>query len=254
MEIGFLTDNGMKREHNEDTCYVSKQGDLFIVADGVGGQNAGEIASKTAVEEIVAYLDTHLDRDKTGGTYIFGCIAEGLEFVNQSILEKAHKNANLNKMATTIVLMYVKNNVAYITNMGDSRAYLIRKKEILQLTEDHTLVNKFIKEGKFTEEEIYKFSTEDVIRRLSNTITRALGDEGGIEPDHFIVDIEPDDVFLLCSDGLYGEVTDEEILHIVEGEQDVNQACLKLVEVANDYGGGDNITVILVKNGELVHE
>lgn len=253
MDVGFLTDNGKTRSHNEDAFFVSQRNDLFIVADGVGGQSAGEVASGMAANQMAEYIDQNMDRKNTEASYIFGCITDGLDQVNRNIYLKSQTDHSCYRMATTIVLMYLAGSTAYFVNLGDSRAYLIREKNLIQITEDHTLVNKYIKEGKFTKEEMEEYHSS-ILMKWSHTITKALGDEVELEADYFIVDVLPGDMFLLCSDGLYGEVSDEKIVEIVLGAETAQKACEKLILSANENGGGDNITVILIKNGDVNHE
>lgn len=254
MDVGFLTDNGKTRTHNEDAFFVSKDNDLFIVADGVGGQSAGEVASQMAASQMAEYIDQNMEREKREASYIFGCITDGLDQVNRNIYQRSKEDAACFRMATTIVLMYMTGSVAYFANLGDSRAYLMRDRNLIQITEDHTLVNKYIKEGKLTKEEMEEYPDSSMLAKWSHTITKALGDVMELEADYFIVDVLPGDMFLLCSDGLYGEVSDENIAAIILEEQPAQQACEKLILSANENGGGDNITVILVKNGEVNHE
>ena len=254
MDVGFLTDNGKMRSHNEDAFFVSKKNDLFIVADGVGGQNAGEIASRMAASQVAEYIAENMDSEKSEASYIFGCITDGLDQVNQNIYERSKEDASCFRMATTIVLMYLTGSVAYFANLGDSRAYLMRNQSLIQITEDHTLVNKYIKEGKFTKEQMEGYPDASMLAKWSHTITKALGDAAELEADYFIVEVLPGDMFLLCSDGLYGEVSDEKIAQIILEKQTAQHACEKLILSANENGGGDNITVILVRNGEMNHE
>ncbi|MBE6020493.1 MAG: Stp1/IreP family PP2C-type Ser/Thr phosphatase [Firmicutes bacterium] len=254
MDIGFITDTGRRRDNNEDCFFTDKDNKIFIVADGVGGQNAGEIASSIAVKEISDYLKSNLDNTKTGGKYIFGCISEGINTANEKILEESFEKESFSKMATTAVVLMIRNDIAYIANVGDSRAYLLRDGKLIRLTEDHTMANQLIREGKLTEEEVEFLAQKQLALNMFSTITRALGDKNGVESDNFFVDIEEDDVFLLCTDGLYGEVTDEKMSDIIVNEPDAQKACEKLVEEANENGGRDNITAIIIKIGDMNHE
>lgn len=254
MNIGYITDVGRLRENNEDSLFVDDGQRIFIVADGVGGQNAGEIASSMAVKEISRYLKENFDDSKTGGKYIFRCIAEGIDRANERILEESSEEAAFSKMATTTVVLLIRNNTGYISNIGDSRAYLLRNGKLIRLTEDHTLANQLIRDGKLTEEEVEFLAQKQLALNMFSTITRALGDKKNVEADNFFVDIENDDIFLLCTDGLYGEVSDERIAEIVGREENMQSACEKLAEAANENGGRDNITAILIKIGVNDHE
>lgn len=254
MDIGYITDKGMLRDNNEDSFFLDEEKKLFIVADGVGGQNAGEIASSLAVKEISGYIKENFDRTRTGGKYIFECISEGINRANGKILEESSGKAAFAKMATTTVVMMIVNNTAYIANIGDSRAYLLRDGVMIKLTEDHTMANQLIREGKLTEEEVEFLAQKQLALNMFSTITRALGDKEGVEADEFFVDIEENDIFLLCTDGLYGEVPDGIMSEIILGEDNPQNACDELVREANRSGGRDNITAIIIKIGEENHE
>ncbi|MDO4482435.1 MAG: Stp1/IreP family PP2C-type Ser/Thr phosphatase [Bacillota bacterium] len=254
MEIGYITDKGMLRDNNEDSFFVDSERRLFIVADGVGGQNAGEIASSLAVKEISGYIGENFDRAGTGGKYIFECISGGIKRANDKILEESSGKASFAKMATTAVVMMMVNDTSYIANIGDSRAYLLRDGIMIKLTEDHTMANQLIREGKLTEEEVEFLAQKQLALNMFSTITRALGDKDGVEADEFFIDMEENDIFLMCTDGLYGEVPDDRMAEIILGEVSPQNACEELVREANRSGGRDNITAIIIKIGEENHE
>lgn len=254
MDIGYITDKGKLRDNNEDCFFSDENRRLFIVADGVGGQNAGEIASNLAVKEISGYLRENFDDTRTGGKYIFECITEGINRANRRILEESSEKASFAKMATTAVVMMIINDIAYIANIGDSRAYLLRDGTLIRLTEDHTMANQLIREGKLTEEEVEFLAQKQLALNMFSTITRALGDKDGVESDNFFVDIEENDIFLMCTDGLYGEVPDSRMAEIILEEDSAQKACEELVREANSSGGRDNITAIIIKIGEENHE
>ena len=239
-QIGFKNDKGLRRINNEDACFVVPSDDVYIVADGVGGNNAGEIASRTAVSMIAAYvkenpLSSIKDEDELQ-VYFTDC----LEKVNTEIYALAHKYDENKGMATTAVIAYIRDSKAYIVNVGDSRAYLIRGEKISQITEDHTYVNELIKNGIITDE-------EGVRHPKRHIITRALGGDAIIEPDIFRVEIKKDDVLLLCTDGLHSEISEGKIVSIVSESESMTDACRLLVNAANRSGGRDNITVICLK-------
>ena len=146
-------------------------------------------------------------------------------------------------MATTLALLYAKGGMAYIGNIGDSRVYLYRDNELVQLTEDHTYVNTLVKAGILTEEQAS-------VDKRKNIITKAIGADSTVEPDFFQVNIMKDDIFILCSDGLYDEISENELINILKLDLSMSETCDKLVELANENGGNDNITVIGLKATE----
>lgn len=253
MDIGYITDKGIKRENNEDAFFADNGKLVFIVADGVGGHNAGEVASSIAVTEISSYIMSKEKALKKKKTDIFSIIAEGLSRANLKIIKEASENESCSDMATTAVVAVIPDDVAYISNVGDSRAYLMRDGEIIRLTEDHTVANRLMREADMTEEQIEEFGNNANINPFS-TITRALGSKENAEADNYSIMMKENDMFLLCSDGLYEEVTEEKMLEISEGSSNAQAACEKLAEEANRNGGHDNITAILIKIGADDHE
>jgi len=240
MEVGFKSDRGMRRQNNEDACFMLLADNVYVVADGVGGGNAGEIASRTAVSQIANYIVEHPmeptdDRYKIA-TYFQYC----LDKVNMHIYEMASRHEANRGMATTIVTVFVYRGKAYVANVGDSRAYLFRDGQLTQLTEDHTYVNELVKAGKLTRE---MAELDD----RKNVITRALGAEPSVQPDFFQVDVAEDDIIIMCTDGLYDEVSDSEIIEVLEKGYTMSATCSELVSLANDHGGHDNITVISLR-------
>jgi serine/threonine protein phosphatase PrpC len=240
MQIGFKTDIGQRRENNEDSLFLLPEQNIYMVADGVGGHNSGEVASMTAVDSIAQYVKAHpmdgLLSDESIGNYFLECIQQ----VNKKIFTLAKENPDLAGMATTIVILYLYENNAYFTNVGDSRAYIIRSGELIQVTEDHTYVNELLRNGSITEEEA-------AVHPRKNMITRALGGEEKIHPDYYKYTVLEDDIIILCSDGLYGEINPEDILHMAAEAEDMDQLSTSLVDLANANGGSDNITIICIK-------
>lgn len=240
MNVGFRSDKGKTRANNEDACYVFLKDKVYVVCDGVGGGNAGEIASRTAVNEIANYIVAN-DLDKAESKYAIVNYFQGaLDSANRVIFEKAKQFEENKGMATTAALLYVKDAHVYIANVGDSRVYLLRNKNITQLTEDHTYVNTLLKAGIISEEQALR-------DRRKNVITRALGADKTVDPDFFQLDIKKDDVFIICTDGLYDEVSEEKMVSIVGRSNDMSESCQKLIDEANKNGGRDNITVICVE-------
>lgn len=248
MDVGFKTDKGKQRMNNEDAFFVMGNDKVFIVADGVGGGKAGEIASRTCVNEIAKYLEKN-NINESGSKYaIINHLQECLDITNEKIYTLSNTYEENNGMATTLSLLYITKEVAFIANVGDSRVYIIRDGCLNQLTEDHTYVNTLVKAGVISKEQA---QSDD----RKNVITKALGANISVEPDFFQVGIIEDDVFLICTDGLYNEVPEDLIIDTVLKSENMSEACRKLVEEANNHGGHDNITIICLKiTEEDIHE
>lgn len=240
MQVGFKTDRGLRRKNNEDACFILPSDKVYVIADGVGGGNAGEIASRTAVSQIAGYIDRNPVEPTDDKYKIANYFQACLDKVNGHIYEMANKFDANHGMATTIVVVYTDRGRAYISNVGDSRAYLFRDGQLTQLTEDHTYVNTLVKAGVLTPEE----AAHD---ERKNVITRALGAEPEVEPDFFKVDILEGDIILMCTDGLYDEVSEDEIIEVLEEGMTMSATCTELVLRANLNGGHDNITVVSLK-------
>ncbi|MEI8215476.1 MAG: Stp1/IreP family PP2C-type Ser/Thr phosphatase [Eubacteriales bacterium] len=240
IQIGFKTDTGKGRSVNEDAFFVMPKQNIYIIADGVGGQNAGDIASRTSVKIIAEYISKNPISKDFRTDEIKDYFAKCINLVNNEIFSLAKEKETQKGMATTLVILYVVGNKAHFINVGDSRAYLIRNMEIHQITEDHTVVNQLIKVGKITKKDAETHP-------MSNVITKAVGADCSIAPDYYSIDVKRKDIILLCSDGLYGEVKESEIMEICLNSPSMHQACNRLVQRANEYEGKDNITVICVR-------
>ena len=240
VQIGFKCNKGIVRENNEDACFVIPSHDVYIVADGVGGNNSGEIASNTAVSEIAAFVNEEDLASCQNAEEIFGFFYEALEIANDSIFKMGVENEANRGMATTVVSAYVRDDSAYVSNIGDSRAYLFRNGRLNRITTDHTYVTELISKGLITEEEAEN-------HRQKNVITKALGTERLADPDFYKVSLEKNDILMLCSDGLHGEVPQEAIEKILDEGRSMNETCTLLVEEAIRYGGRDNITVVCIR-------
>lgn len=240
MQVGYKSDKGKKRCNNEDACYVMPQKNLYIVADGVGGSNAGEVASRLAVTETANYfLDNQTDNfasDDDVREFFEKCV----EHVNEVICEKSKITSENKGMATTLIIAFAYKNNMYIANIGDSRAYLCNEGTITQVTEDHTYVNGLVKAGLISKKEAEHHEDK-------NMITRAVGTGEGVEADMFKVEIKTGDILLICTDGLYGEVDDRTIIQILEQDKEMSDVAKDLVNQANENGGRDNITVVCIK-------
>lgn len=240
MEVGFKTDKGLRRSNNEDAFFVMKKDRVFIVADGVGGNNSGEIASRTCVNEIAKYVETSpLTPDMTSKeirAYFTACLRD----TNFRVLEMSQKFEENQGMATTVVLAFLAKDRVYIVNVGDSRAYLLRDEQLSQITEDHTYVNTLLRAGLISADEAENHENR-------NMITRAVGADYSIEADFFELAVQEGDILLLCTDGLYGEVDRDELIRQLSAEASMTDICAGLVETANHNGGSDNITMIILK-------
>ncbi len=244
-----LTDVGRKRNHNEDSFLIDEELQLYVVADGMGGHAGGGTASRIAVETI----DRELRHSRDGGDNPFKgetnlqdsplpeFLRNSVERACMEIFKAAQDDPRLNGMGTTVISLLVRGNHALFAHVGDSRAYLVRGDLIQQISEDHSLVNEQIKAGMITPEEA-KHS------RYKNIITRSVGFEEEVQVDVMGLLTEPNDHFILCSDGLANLVDDKEIRETIMSVSDLKDAPKRLIEMANERGGDDNITVIVVKS------
>ena len=237
MKVYSATDVGQKREINQDYIYVSADPvgnlpNLFVVADGMGGHNAGDYASSHGVNTLVEQIrkDANYNPVKV--------IRYAIEAANTELLNSASGNESLQGMGTTMVVCTIVGQYAYVANIGDSRLYLIRKGQAIQITKDHSYVEEMVERGRMR-----RGSAE--YARSKNIITRAVGIDSQVSADFFEADLMPGDRFLLCSDGLSNMVDDDEIAGIAGGAGELSDLTEKLVSVANRHGGRDNISVIL---------
>lgn len=240
VQLGFKCNRGVVRENNEDACFVIPSHDFYIVADGVGGNNSGEVASRTAVSEIAEFVNQNDLSNCADIEEIFERLLKAISIANDKIYQTGMEYIANRGMATTVVMTYIKDKTAYIANVGDSRAYLFRSGELRQLTNDHTYVNELVNQGVITENEAEH-------HKQKNVITKALGAEYNIEPDFYIITLNKGDIMMLCTDGLYGEVNEAEIIESIERVDGMNDLCTDLVGKAIKAGGRDNITVVCLK-------
>ena len=239
MDVGFKTDTGKRRQNNEDAFFVMKKDGIYIVADGVGGTNSGEIASRTAVNEVVQYFEDH-KLVATKREEICGEIFEAIKRANYRVYDMAQRYSENRGMATTMVVACIRGRDVFLCNVGDSRAYLYDNGKLNQLSDDHTYVNALVKAGVISRKEAENHMDK-------NMITKAVGAERDVEPDFFHVTLSEEGCLLLCTDGLYGEVTDEKIAEIIGKGMNMTDTCEAMVDEANKNGGHDNITVICIK-------
>ena len=235
LRIGSKTDIGRSRERNEDSFLVKEP--MFAVADGMGGHRGGDVASALTLETMQG-TDVSADGPLAG-------LVEEIKAANRAVLERGSADTALRGMGTTITAIVIDGGTAYLGHVGDSRAYLLRDGALQQLTEDHTLVQRMVREGKLTPEQAERHPQRSIL-------TRALGVDDDVEPYELTFDLHEGDRLLICSDGLTGMVRDDEIQRILESEPDPQAAAERLVETAalEGLGGDDNITVIVIDAGD----
>jgi protein phosphatase len=244
-----LTDVGLQRDHNEDSFAILQDHELYIVADGMGGHRAGDVASKLATEAIVDFFRATAAEDFTWPFHFDSRMSEeenrlltGIKIANRQIVERSSRSRECHGMGTTVVgaLFSGKKGKMYIGHVGDSRAYRVRGGEIRQMTRDHSLVNDYLLA-------MPELTEEQKSELPKNVITRALGMQENVSVDLQGDDASVGDCYVLCSDGLSGMIEDAEILEIVSKSANIDEACRKLIALANEHGGEDNITAVLVK-------
>ena len=250
-----LSDVGLQREHNEDSYCILSEHRLFVVADGMGGHRAGDVASRMATSEMTAYFDaTNADgpgvespsENDSRMTPDQSRLVSAVKLANQRIFNTSIRNRSVQGMGTTVVGVLFNRDDCKISvaHVGDSRAYRVRANEITQLTRDHSLLNDYLLV-------MPNLSDAQKERLPSNVITRALGMQQAVAVDVSVDDVEPGDVYLLCSDGLNGMVGDERIREIIRNAgPDVETAAKTLISEANQNGGEDNITVVVLRISE----
>ncbi|RKD28211.1 Stp1/IreP family PP2C-type Ser/Thr phosphatase [Lacrimispora algidixylanolytica] len=244
MRACAMTDIGRVRTANQDYVYASTNSvgmlpNLFLVADGMGGHKAGDYASRYISEHLVEHLK------QAGNSEIIPLLREGIEKVNKMLYQESRDRAELNGMGTTLVAAVIEDSTMYVANVGDSRLYQIRNK-LKQITRDHSYVEELVSLGQMER------GSRDY-REKKNIITRAVGTEDKLDIDFFEVSLEPGDYILMCSDGLSNMLEDAEMEEIICSELELGEKAEKLITVANDNGGKDNIGVVLI-NPEIGKE
>ncbi len=230
-----VTDRGRKRPSNEDAFGFSVENGIFLVADGMGGAAAGEVASSLAVDEVLTRMS-----NRASAMEPEIAAEQAILAANQTIYSRAQQNVKLSGMGTTLVALLAMDRNVWVLNIGDSRGYRLREGHLQQLTLDHSLVEEQMRLGRMTAEEAARSP-------LKNVITRALGTQSQVSPDIFALDVEPGDLFLLCSDGLTRELTDSQIELLLGADLPLEDLCARLVAAAKKAGGRDNITCLLVR-------
>lgn len=236
------TDIGKLRENNQDYYYISNSLDevqLYILADGMGGYNGGEIASKLAVQTAKSYIENNFKEIEKDRDSIIQLVASSMEYANMVVYEKSKESKELEGMGTTLEICLIYNNRAFIGHVGDSRIYRIRKQFMRKLTQDHSYVQKLVKDGTITQEEATHHPQK-------NMLMKALGCNAFVEPDVMAKGFLKEDILVICSDGLTNLVPQEEIFQLAKNN--IEQAPKALIEIANKNGGYDNITVVIIKN------
>jgi serine/threonine protein phosphatase PrpC len=242
------TNVGLKRDHNEDSFYLPVNERLAIVADGMGGHASGEVASRMAVDTIVAYFrETESDQQLTwpfkvdrNSNLDINRMTTAVKLANQRIFEEAERKPECHGMGTTIVSALFLDNVMIVGHVGDSRLYRVREGAIEQITEDHSLLNDYIRMKHMSESEIANFPHK-------NVIVRALGMKSSVEVDVLVEHLRLGDLYVICSDGLSGMISDSDITNLAIEEPDLDKLCERLIAAANGNGGVDNITVVCAR-------
>lgn len=233
-----ISDIGRKRQLNQDYVYVSetpvgKLPNLFIVADGMGGHNAGDYASKITVETILNEVGFSREEDAEA------LLREAITRANELVVAVASRATDLAGMGTTVVAATYKDKVLKVANVGDSRLYVVHDNGIEQITRDHSLVEEMVRLGGIAKDDARNHPDK-------NIITRAVGGKDTVEADFFTVELQESDTVLMCSDGLTNMLEDEEIYSILKCEKSIREKVQVLVDAANERGGKDNISVILI--------
>lgn len=245
MEYSYISDCGLKRTTNEDYCHaqaIVKNGEemgFFIVADGMGGHNKGEVASKMAVQEIKRYIEGHVKESDINIGDIKLLISRAFYEANSRVYKKAISEEKFIGMGTTLIASVIANKEVIIGNVGDSRAYIYSQNNLKQITTDNSYVQELLSRGIINSEEAKNHPKK-------NMITRAIGTDEIVKVDYYHEEISEGDYILLCTDGLTNMVSDMEIKNILESSNDTKDCCKRLVELANYKGGSDNITVICI--------
>lgn len=233
-----ITNIGRKRKLNQDYVYTSEQpsgmlDNLFIVADGMGGHKAGDYASKVTVETMVEEVARSLETEPAA------VLEHAIQTANALIHRRSEESEDLEGMGTTVVAATCKEDVLYVANVGDSRLYILDRSGIRQITRDHSLVEEMVRMGGIAREEARNHPDK-------NIITRAVGVDDTVKADFFTVKLKKGDTILMCTDGLTNMLEDEEIRMILEESRDMVEKAEELVKAANEKGGRDNISVILI--------
>jgi PPM family protein phosphatase len=233
------TDVGLRRENNQDSFLIDDEVSLYLVADGMGGHRGGEVASKMAVETLREVVRKAIRESGSRKLNPRQALAQAYEEASGRIFDKSQEpGSDLHGMGTTLVAALMRNDTLYIANVGDSRCYLFTQNELFQITEDHSLVNEQLRAGLIKEKDLEKFAAK-------NVITRSVGFERDVQVDVIEREVHPGDLFLICSDGLSGLVSDKRIAEICRTKhpKEIVSIC---IDEAKRNGGDDNVTVMVL--------
>ena len=238
MNFYAITNKGIVRTQNQDCIYTSDNMKLYIIADGMGGANAGDIASKKAVEVAKKYImDNYTEESNIA---IKELIRNALGFANKEVYELSLSNKEYEGMGTTIIILLIIGNKIYIGHIGDSSLYRIRRNVIRKITKDHTYVQDLVDNKEITKQQAK-------VHPKRHMLTKVLGCDSFVEPDIIVKKIEENDYILMCTDGLTNMVKDREIYNIIVEKKDCKVITETLVDLANNRGGLDNISIILIE-------
>jgi len=241
MKAVFMTDRGKVRQHNEDNggVFLNQSGQrIAIVADGMGGHRAGDVASHLTIMKLKEKWET-TNRIETADQ-AENWFKDNIKLVNSIVYEHAQSHTECEGMGTTIVAVIITESFSTIAHIGDSRCYILNESGFSQITEDHSLVNELVRTGQISKED-----AENHPRK--NVLTRALGTEIVVDMDIKTILFEEEDMLLLCSDGLSNKVNEEEIVSTLKSEKSIEEKAASLIDLANEYGGEDNISLIIVE-------
>lgn len=242
MNIFGMTDVGRRRTENQDAFIYEDCGEglyIFVVCDGMGGAKAGNVAAEVAASVFMEQLRDHV-QPKMSEKYARSVLLNAVNFANYEVYKRSVSDAQYEGMGTTLVGGYITGDEGVVTNIGDSRAYLISRERISRLTRDHSFVEELVDSGRITQEEARKHPHR-------NLITRALGTDKAVEADYYPFRLAEGECMLLCSDGLSGMVEDPVLQNLALEDCEIEEAVRKLVDEANQNGGSDNITVLLIR-------
>ena len=243
MKHFIRTDIGKVRDENQDSYYIpNDEISLYIVADGMGGCNGGKTASDLAIKSISEYVLENFEKTQDVKEAILELIGNAIKYANLTIYEKSKKDIELEGMGTTIEVVLIYNNRIYIGHIGDSRIYRIRKNIMRKITKDHSYVEKLISDGTITREESYNHPKK-------NMLTKALGCGIYVVPDLMVKNFQREDILLMCTDGLTNMLTENDIYKIIEKNSNyLEKGIDELINEANNSGGVDNITAVIIQN------
>ena len=242
MKVFAGTDIGKVRQMNQDTYFISEEAEepkIYLLADGMGGYAGGEIASNLAIHSVKQYIQSNWEKISKTEKEILKLIKEATKYANSSIYEKANQVKELEEMGTTLEICLIYEEKLYISHLGDSRIYAVSNDKIERITNDHTYVEKLVKDGTISREEAKNHPKKHML-------IKALGCASDAEPDVFVRTWDKDEIIVLCSDGLTNMLTEEEIQDIILNDPICPEKTL--INMANQVGGLDNITVILIKH------